>query len=702
MSRKQVAVRLVAEGGRQVRAEFQGVGDSGERAFQRIERQADSSGAALNRVMAILGTAVSVRQLTRYADSWTDLQARVNLATGSQEAGVAVMERVGEIARRTFSSLEQTAEGWLSNVTVLRELGMTISDTLDFQEAMNNALVVSGARADRAAQVQNALSQAMALGALRGQQLNTVIANGGRVAELLAEELGTTVGGLRQVGMQGLITGDVIRRALIGNLEQLRAEADSMPATIGDAFTLIGNAALQVVGKWDQLTATSASIAAAMILLADNLERAAAIAIAFAGFMAVRWVAAFVAARVATMNLVGALVALRAALIRTGIGALIVLAGELIYRFGGLVTATGNFGEALSELWALARGVFRGLVASAAAIPSGLRAIWARVTVAFLRMVEGLRMAWGDFLADMADGVRDSGLNIGGVLDGAADRLGQASARAYRTAQQMSGALNEAERDAAAAQSEYSQRIAEGWSEAREALARLRELMAAAGDESIDINEDLAVAIVDVEGALGRAGAAAQQVGEQNKQAAEAAAEGWARVTERLGAYRDEATDLYGQIGDAAVSAFRAAENSLDEFVRTGRLSIGDFTRSVIADFARIGARQFLLGPLANALTGALGGLGGGLTGGAKLPSFAGGGHTGWGARSGGLDGRGGFLAINHPRERIIDETRTGGRQLAPVINFNVTTPDAESFRRSRTQIMSDLARAVSSGQRGM
>lgn len=44
-----------------------------------------------------------------------------------------------------------------------------------------------------------------------------------------------------------------------------------------------------------------------------------------------------------------------------------------------------------------------------------------------------------------------------------------------------------------------------------------------------------------------------------------------------------------------------------------------------------------------------------------QVPSFEGGGYTGNGPRSGGVDGRGGFPAILHPRETVIDHTRAGG-----------------------------------------
>jgi hypothetical protein len=41
-----------------------------------------------------------------------------------------------------------------------------------------------------------------------------------------------------------------------------------------------------------------------------------------------------------------------------------------------------------------------------------------------------------------------------------------------------------------------------------------------------------------------------------------------------------------------------------------------------------------------------------------QVPSFEGGGYTGNAPRSGGLDGRGGFMAMLHPRETIIDHTQ--------------------------------------------
>jgi tape measure domain-containing protein len=791
MSNKRVAVRLVAEGGRNVKAEFKGVGDSGEREFGRIERAADATGAVVKRVMGILGAAISIRQIANYADTWTDLRSRVDLATGSQERGALVMERLSDMARRTYSSLEQTTESYLANATALRELGMSTRESLDFTEALNNALVVSGARQERAASVSNALSQAMALGQLRGDQLNTVIQNGGRVAELLAAELGVTVSGLRGLGTQGAITGDVIRRALVGNLELLREEADSMPATMGDAFTLMGNAALTLVGTFDVLLGASSAVADGIIFLADNLQRVASYGIALAGFMGGRFVVSFIAARVATMSLSGALVLLRGAIIRTGIGALIVGAGELIFWFSRLVQGAGGFGEALGllrdvavEVWDRIKAGTIGLGAAMATVWYDFKADTAEAMQAALESVvgfgnnalntfegayEAIKVIWGNLPAAIGDfafqaantlisGVEAmlnavverinrfvAGLNaalaylpdwvtggepieIGRIdplqlgritnqFEGAAARAGSAARDAFRAAFDSDTIevpdfgledIARASRQTAQEFRESYQDIFAGLTLPLESWEALRQAMVAAGEDGSVALDDVAASGDRVAAALDNAGGAGGRAGRAVRDAAEGAKVGWDALLEKLNEYVAAARDIGAEVGDVIVGAFRGIEDAIVDFVKTGKLSFKDMITSMIADLARLAARRFILGPIMGALSNALGGLGGSFGAAmasafAPARSFDGGGHTGYGARAGGLDGRGGYLAMVHPRERIIDETRGGrrGRDMAPVV-VNIQTRDADSFRQSRTQIAADMQRAVAMGRRGM
>lgn len=203
-----------------------------------------------------------------------------------------------------------------------------------------------------------------------------------------------------------------------------------------------------------------------------------------------------------------------------------------------------------------------------------------------------------------------------------------------------------------------------------------------------------------------KAGSAGKKAGKDSKEGAEEAKTGWEKSAEALANYAKEAMDLAGAIGDAIVNAFQGAENAIVEFVKTGKFNFKELVTSIIADLARLAVRRFILGPIANALSGVFSGFaGGGFSLGGLFRSFDGGGHTGYGARAGGLDGKGGYLALVHPRERIVDETRSGwrdrGGRETPVI-INISTPNVESFRQSRTQIAADIQRAVAMGRRGM
>ncbi|WP_435655029.1 tape measure protein [Brucella pituitosa] len=324
--------------------------DVSNRQFNAIERRArqmnknlDSiftrSFSGLTAPLAGIGAALGVDQLRKMTDTWTDMTSRVNLAAGSIDKGTEVMGRLGEMARRTYSDLSQTAESYLSNATALRELGYNTDESLNYTEALNNALVVSGAKGDRAARVIDALAKAMATGKLQGDNLNTVIESGGRVAEALAAGLDTTVGGLRKLGSQGKITGNDIVRGLSSQMETLRQEAADMPATIGDGFTLLNNALLQYVGNADSAAGVSAKISEALVMIADNFDKVADGALQVAAVIAGALVGRSLLGMIRTLGLgVTALGQFRKAL------AAAQTMGGLATAFGGLGAAAGPVG----------------------------------------------------------------------------------------------------------------------------------------------------------------------------------------------------------------------------------------------------------------------------------------------------------------------------------------------------------------------
>jgi len=334
-----------------------------EKSLKSVESTSVRAFSRMTTALTAFAGAVGINEIRAMADAWTDYSSRVGLAIGNLDAAPIVMDRLYTMAQRTYTELGTTIEGFLGFSTSLREVGLTTGEALDFVETFNNAMVVSGAKAERATQLQNALSKALAQGSLRGDELNTVIQSGGRFAELLAEHFGTTVGGLREVGKQGKITGDVIQNVLSKNFQRLQEEAESMPATITDGFMKIRNAVTRYIGTMDQATGASASIASVLVMLADNFDAigtgaAAAAGVIMAGYVpSLIRVAAAQAAVIATNPFLAA-----AAIIGAAVGALVMFGDEISVIEGdmaslndyirvawqGMVDATGVAADYLS------------------------------------------------------------------------------------------------------------------------------------------------------------------------------------------------------------------------------------------------------------------------------------------------------------------------------------------------------------------
>ena len=109
-----------------------------------------------------------------------------------------------------------------------------------------------------------------------------------------------------------------------------------------------------VANAFVALASSTSPISRAFETVLANLDRLAIYAGTFATFLAGRWVAAMAVAALSVRGLATTLVVLRGALIRTGIGALIVGAGELVYWFTRLASGAGGFGEAMGLLKDLA------------------------------------------------------------------------------------------------------------------------------------------------------------------------------------------------------------------------------------------------------------------------------------------------------------------------------------------------------------
>lgn len=176
--------------------------------------------------------------------------------------------------------------------------------------------------------------------------------------------------------------------------------------------------------------------------------------------------------------------------------------------------------------------------------------------------------------------------------------------------------------------------------------------------------------------------------------------------TSQLDDYIETLHDLEGTLEGGAINALKGLEDGFISLIK-GTESVSDsfknMANSIIDELIRIQIQQTITKPLAGLMGTAISGLFGAVTGGGggqqafNTMSFEGGGFTGSGTRSGGVDGRGGFPAILHPNETVVDHTKgqgMGGETIVVQQTINITTGIQQTVRNEISQMMPQIAAA--------
>lgn len=216
-----------------------------------ISGLAGGIGGAVGAIGAGYAAVSAITAVSRAADAYNLMNARLRLATASQEEFNVAQRELSRIAQETEAPVQSlvTLYGRISRP--LREAGRSQQDIIAVVEAVSTSFRVSGATAQEAENGVIQFAQALGAGALRGDEFNSVAEQAPRLMQALADGIGVPVGALKEMAAQGLLTAQVVTDALTGQLETLRQEAESLPDTVGGAMTRLRDALTEALGGTD-------------------------------------------------------------------------------------------------------------------------------------------------------------------------------------------------------------------------------------------------------------------------------------------------------------------------------------------------------------------------------------------------------------------------------------------------------------------
>ena len=318
---------------RELAAQQAAVAAKTERHARASQQLSGSLGGAIGQMRGMVGMLagfVGLRELVSMSDEWTTLNNRIRLVTESEKQLLAVRSGLIESANKTGQSIGGVAQLYQRLAASKTELRMSDEDLLEITDTINKTMVLSGgaAASQEAAIIQ--LSQAMASGQLRGQELNSVLEQAPGLAQAIAKGMGITVGQLRQFSQDGQLTAQNVISALKKVRGSVNDDFGQVNLTISQSTQILRNKLTEFIGTSNDATGAANLLSGGIRLIADNIGL---VSVAVGGLMALalaKWV----------MSTTVQVVALTAAMVMQGRAALGAAAGNTTYA-ASLKTISG-------------------------------------------------------------------------------------------------------------------------------------------------------------------------------------------------------------------------------------------------------------------------------------------------------------------------------------------------------------------------
>lgn len=202
----------------------------------------------------------AVSKLVGLSDQLTGTKARLNFLVDDGGS-------VAELESQIMASAQRSRSYYLDTASAIATMGANAGaafsgndELIAFMEQVNKQFVIGGASAQGQSAAMLQLTQAMAAGALRGEELNSILDNAPGIARAIESYMGIAEGSIKQYAEQGLITSEVVKNALFAAADEVNAKFESMPMTWAQAANIFKNSLLSIFSPvLDQINAIANS-----------------------------------------------------------------------------------------------------------------------------------------------------------------------------------------------------------------------------------------------------------------------------------------------------------------------------------------------------------------------------------------------------------------------------------------------------------
>lgn len=230
------------------------------RETQKTNDQAGKLLSTIKRIAAAAGVTTLVRSFLDFSDTQAQINARLNLMNDGFQTTNELSEMIYQSALRSKAAYSDTADAVGKMGLNAGNAFSSNQELIAFTEQVNKQFKIGGASAQEQSNAMVQLTQAMAAGALRGQDLNSILAAAPGIARTIEESMGWASGSIKQYAEDGKVTASVVKNALLDMANQTNQKFASIPMTLSDAMTqaqnIVQHEVKQMAQSWNDFIQT--------------------------------------------------------------------------------------------------------------------------------------------------------------------------------------------------------------------------------------------------------------------------------------------------------------------------------------------------------------------------------------------------------------------------------------------------------------
>lgn len=203
--------------------------------------------STIKKIAVAAGGIVGINKVQNISDKLASTKARLNLLV-DDGGSVDVLEQ------KIMASAQRSRSVYFDTASVVAKLGLNagnafngdMNQVIAFMEQVNKQFVIGGATAQEQSNAMIQLTQAMAAGALRGEELNSILDGAPGIARAIEKYMGIAEGSIKTVAQEGKVTAEVVKNAMFAMADETNAKFDSMPKTWAQIWAGMKNKALSM------------------------------------------------------------------------------------------------------------------------------------------------------------------------------------------------------------------------------------------------------------------------------------------------------------------------------------------------------------------------------------------------------------------------------------------------------------------------